>query len=213
LARLAAEFRQALDPGRLLQLATGLGLTTNSLRALGVGWSEAHRAWTFPMLDSAGRVLGIRLRLQGGRKLAVRGGREGLFLPPDLLRPDRDHLERLLICEGPTDTAALLDMGFADVAGRPSCTGGVRLLVDLVRARRPGDVVIVSDADEPGRVGATFLASALRVHVPQVRVVEPPAGTKDAREWLRRGGRAADVEQAVEAARPKTLTITTRRAR
>jgi hypothetical protein len=79
------------------------------------------------MMDVAGRVQGIRLRFSNGRKLAVRGGREGLFVPSGLAATNQ-----LLICEGPTDTAALLDLGFAAV-GRPSCAGGTRLLVELLR--------------------------------------------------------------------------------
>ena len=59
----------------------------------------------------------------------------------------------MLICEGPTDTAALLDMGFANVVGRPSCTGGIKLLVELVCQRRSEEVVVVADGDEPGQGG------------------------------------------------------------
>lgn len=72
-----------------------------------------HDAWTFPVSDAAGVLTGIRLRLADGRKLSVRGGPEGLFVPADLGQP-----ERLLIAEGPTDTASLLDLGLAAV-GRP----------------------------------------------------------------------------------------------
>jgi DNA primase len=108
-------------------------------------------------------------------------------------------MSRLLICEGPTDTAALIDMGVSDVVGRPSCTGGIKLLVELVKRRQPPDVVIVDDADQPGRRGADDLASALAGYVPSVRVVMPPTGIKDARDWLRVGGSREELEQAIEA--------------
>ena len=118
IAQQAEEARQAIAPDALQRLADTLGLSPESLERLGVGWSAKHDAWTFPMTDAQGDVLGIRLRLRNGRKLSVRGSKEGLFLPAGL-----EGGQQLLVAEGPTDTAALLDLGFAAV-GRPSCTGG-----------------------------------------------------------------------------------------
>jgi len=201
--RLAAEFQRAADPGRLYQFAVGLGLSAASLCQLGVGWSAEHWAWSFPMVDAGGAVLGFRLRRADGFKFAVKGGREGLFLPS----AGGDRLFPIYVCEGPTDTAALLDMGFRGVAGRPSCTGGITLLVELVRRRRPGEVVIVADGDEPGQRGADNLASALTAYVPAVRVIAPPKGVKDARTWLQAGGTRQDVEAVIREAPVRRLTV------
>ena len=203
MARLARNFREAVDPGRLYQLAVSLGLSVTSLCQFGVGWSADHRAWSFPMTDPDGNVLGVRLRRPNGFKFAVKGGREGLFLPARA----GDVISPLYICEGPTDAAALLDMGFRDVAGRPSCTGGIKLLVELVRRRRPREVVIVADGDEPGRLGADNLATVLVAYGPAVRVIAPPRAVKDVRDWLRAGGTRADVEKAVGAAPVRRLAI------
>jgi hypothetical protein len=205
-AAMARQCHQALLPGRLDALATDLGLTPTSLSRLGAGWSAAHGAWSFPMSDMAGRVRGIRLRLVNGRKLAVTGSREGLFLP------EKCSGNQLLVTEGPTDTAALLDMGFPFVAGRPSCTGGIGLLVELVAARRATDVTIIADADEPGRRGAANLASVLAVYAPNVRAIEPPAGVKDARDWLRAGGSRIDVEERIASAATLRFGVQSRRA-
>jgi DNA primase len=155
------------------------------------------------MVSHDGAVLGIRLRRTDGFKFAVKGGREGLFIPSGV----EAEAAPLLICEGPTDTAALLDLGFRNVVGRPSCTGGAKLLCDLTRRRRPSDVVIVADGDEPGRRGAGNLASILLAHAPGVRVIAPPEGIKDAREWLKAGGRREDVEKAIDAAPVRRLTV------
>ncbi len=199
LAFLAAEYQRAVDPGRLHQLAASLGVSVDSLMSLRIGWSMASRAWSFPMTDASGKVLGIRLRRAGGGKFAVRGGREGLFIPGGLLERAAP-MSRLLICEGPSDAAALLDMGFSDVVGRPSCTGGIKLMVELVKRRQRPDVVIVADADEPGRRGADNLASVLVAYVPSVRVVLPAGELKDARDWLRAGGTRGELEQVIDAA-------------
>jgi DNA primase len=153
------------------------------------------------MTDAAGNVVGIRLRRLDGSKFAVRGGNEGLFLPA--IDPTDS---RLLVCEGPTDAAALLDLGYRHVAGRPSCSGGVKLLVELVQRRRPADVVIVADGDEPGRRGADNLASILLVYIPIVRVVLPKR-YKDVREFVQAGGTRPQLEQAIAAAPSRGLTV------
>jgi hypothetical protein len=158
------------------------------------------------MTDAAGNVLGIRLRRPNGFKFSVTGGREGLFIPAGVESGD----SLLLVCEGPTDAAALLDMGLANVVGRPSCTGGIKLLVELVRLRRSPEVVVVADGDEPGRRGADNLASVLVAYTPAVRIIAPPAGIKDARAWLQAGGTWRDVQEAMGAALVRRLVIRTR---
>jgi hypothetical protein len=95
-----------------------------------------------------------------------------------------------------------LDLGFSAV-GRPSCTGGAALLLELILANgsiTPRDIVIVADDDGPGQRGARRLATALVSYVPSVRFISSPSGVKDAREWVRRGATCDDVFQAVEAA-------------
>jgi hypothetical protein len=174
----------------------------DSLRRLQIGWADDYRAWSFPMMNVLGDVLGIRLRGPDGRKFAVKGGKEGLFIPSTA----EGEPGALLICEGPTDTAALLDMGFRNVVGRPSCSGGTKLLVELVRRRVPPEVVIVSDGDKPGRRGAWNLGSVLVGYAP-VRIITPPEGLKDARDWLQAGGSRRDVEQAMGAASVRRLAI------
>jgi hypothetical protein len=203
LARLAAQYREAVDHDRLHQLAISLGLSQASLCHLRIGWSAEHQAWSFPMTDAEGNVLGIRLRRPNGFKFSVTGGKEGLFISPSGEMED----SHLLICEGPTDTAALLDMGFVNVVGRPSCNGGVKLLVELVGRRRPPEVVVVADGDELGRRGADSLASVLVAYAPAVRVISPPDGIKDVREWLAAGATWPVVEQAIEAASVRRLKV------
>ena len=203
LARLAAQCQEAVDPGRLYHLATSLGLTVASLCHFGIGWSVEHRSWTFPMTNADGHVLGIRLRRPNGYKFAVVGGKEGLFIPSTV----EGQYSLLHICEGPTDAAALLDMGFQFVVGRPSCTGGIRLLVELVRKWNTPEVVIVADGDEPGQRGADNLASVLVAYAPAVRVIAPPLGIKDIRAWLRAGGGRGEVEEATRVAAVRRLVI------
>lgn len=179
-----------LEPNhRLEQLATVLGVSNQSLRAL-----QCTRApykgmvWGFPMKDGYGNRIGIRLRSIDGAKWAVKGSQAGIFIPD--LRPQ----SRMLVVEGPTDTAAGVDLGFYTV-GRPSCSGGVTHVVDHVKRARIKDVVIVADNDEPGIKGAAELQRWLRV--PSCVLLLP---TKDLREFCRIGDKStldSMIEQLV----------------
>jgi hypothetical protein len=195
---LAEQYRTAVNPERLGRFAERMGLGVASLLRLRVGWSGS--AWAFPMTDARGTVIGVRLRSDDGRKYAVRGSRNGLFVPVDL--PAEGPL---LVCEGPTSCAALLDLGFAAV-GRPSCSGGGWLVRDLLRRGARRDVVLFGDHDEakprpdgsvfyPGQEGADRLAADLLPAARSLKVVVPPFA-KDARDW-KRDGATRDVVNAV----------------
>ena len=140
------------------------------------------------MSDALGRIIGIRIRYPSGLKAAELGSKQGLFVPAEL---SAEGL--LLVCEGPTDTAAALDLGFAAI-GRPSCNSGVRMLTTLAKGR---DVVIAGDSDEPGRKGAEALASELVLHCPTVRLVYPPENIKDLRQWKADGLTREQLEQTI----------------
>jgi hypothetical protein len=152
-----------------------LGVEVWALVALGLGWTG--RNWSFPMFDQQRRCVGIRMRTPCGRKFAVAGSKDGVFLPPGILGG------HLLLTEGPTDAAAMLGLGF-DVCGRPACLAGVNFCIDLARGR---DAIVVADRDEAGRQGAHRLAARLILGSRSVRVIEPPEGFKDVREWVKRG--------------------------
>lgn len=197
-AALADQYRAAVNHDDLRRLASRLGVAAVALADLGIGWDGA--AWTFPMRSSAGRIVGIRRRFDDGRKLSVKGGREGLFVPAPALLTDP-----LLICEGPTDTAAMLTLGLSAI-GRPSCRGGVRECMALA----PGhDLVIVADHDQPGDQGARFLALALTPYASGVRIIRPPDEIKDARAWVQAGATRDDVLAAIDAAEPVRLFVRT----
>jgi 5S rRNA maturation endonuclease (ribonuclease M5) len=201
-ARMVKQYQSQLTEAALTRLANTLGLSARSLRLLSVGWSAKHRAWTFPMRDAGLRIVGIRLRREDGSKFCVKGSKEGLFIPDNF---GQSTDSTLIICEGATDVAALLDLGFRGVIGRPSCLGGVKLIVELCRGRRFSEVVIFADNDLPGQRGAQKLACELSLYVPKLRIVTPPA--KDVREWKRNGANRADIERAIAEATLISLVI------
>lgn len=200
---LCRRHRSAVNPQRLERFAEEMGLTVASLERLGIGW--AGDCWAFPMRGPCGELRGVRLRLLDGKKISVRGGHEGLFIPADLRWG-----QPLLACEGPTSCAALLDLGF-DAVGRPSCSSGAQLLVDYLRIGPRREVVVVGDHDErksrpdgsgfyPGQEGARRLASLLCAAgvCRSVKVLVPPL-VKDAREWKRAGATRAVIEAVIRA--------------
>ncbi|HAU38884.1 MAG TPA: hypothetical protein DCX07_14365 [Phycisphaerales bacterium] len=143
------------------------------------------------MRNAGGEIIGLHIRYASGAKAAEAGSRLGLFLPADLPK-----IGTLAICEGVTDTAAALDLG-QEAVGRPSCNCGASILAVLARGR---DVVIVGDNDPPGRHGAESLASCLVGRCSTVRILYPPEGIKDLRQWRRSGLTAVEFREALRAA-------------
>lgn len=174
-------------------LAFGLGLDGASFAALDVRYDAAKECMSFPMRNPQGEITGLRYRhLTTGRKWSEKGSRDGLFMPRE---PERT--EHLVITEGPTDTAAALSLGL-NAVGRSSCLSGVSLIRDLVHARQIRRVTIVADHDRPGMDGAHRLAAALPV---LSRILVPPEGIKDMRDWYRQGLTRTQFDEAANAIR------------
>jgi hypothetical protein len=170
--------------------ALSLGVSEEALDRLRPGYDSFHHACGFPMRDADGKVVGIRLRSFMAKKWAVSGSQDGLFYDHEMvLGPERE----LVVCEGPTDTAAALTLGLC-ACGRSSCGTGADLLKALCKRLGARLVSIVSDNDEfkdvggqlkrPGLDGATALGKSLGRFY---RVVTPPNPHKDLRAWVSSG--------------------------
>lgn len=169
-------------------LGMDLGVDTDCLKAIGCAWSTFN-AWAFPMKDSSGKIIGIRLRNNEGHKWAVKGSKSGLFIPGEY-----SHLpERVCyLVEGPTDLAAAMTIGLQAI-GRAACLGQERLIVDYVRSNRIERLVIVTDNDEPGLRGAEKLQAML----PLLSCIWVPP-TKDIREFVNLGGDHRTIQTCVK---------------
>ncbi len=154
---------------------------------LETGWSAKKSAYTFPMRDSRGRIVGIRLRYPSGSKSSVKTSRNGLFFSPSF-----DPKSRVFVTEGPTDTAAILGLGLQAV-GRPSCNSGGAALSQLLGYG--AKVVVIADCDGPGRDGANKIAATLKRTCRTIKVIEPLRGS-DACDWVADGA-TADVINCV----------------
>lgn len=174
----------ATAPEALAAFAATLGLSAPSLAAVGAAWAPPHAAWAFPMRDGYGNVVGIRLRNERG-KFAVRGSRQGIFLA------EVPAQKTLFVCEGPTDTAAAVELGLF-AAGRPNCCCGGLEVLAYARRHQCAKAVIVSDNDKPGLDGARKVGGELKL---PYAVYVPPV--KDLREFVRLGGTRAMVENTL----------------
>lgn len=156
-----------LAPDRLQLLAADLGVTAASLSRLSVGWLDRDRlggpdgdlpgslmtpcygpaCWAFPRVTACGRFGAIRLRTSNGKKFDLRGSEPGadVFAPSGVAGGDGT----LFVIEGPTDTAAVLDMG-QDCVGRPSNNAGDASVANWIALQRPQtrEVVVVLDRDQ-----------------------------------------------------------------
>ena len=172
IAPMIEAWQRTTSTTELRELSEQLGVTPESLDMLGAAWSFRHHAWAFPMTDI--KVVGIRLRDKSGRKWAVTGSKQGLFIPR--LPPPDDHLA--MICEGPTDTAAALSLGFYAI-GRPSCAGGEDMAKRNLRRLNIWRIIICADNDPAGRTGAARFAQETGL---QYKIMSPLK--KDLRAWL-----------------------------
>lgn len=169
----------------LAGFAASLGVSTASLVAVGAAWAPPHAAWAFPMCDGYGNIVGIRLRNERG-KFAVRGSRQGIFLAAAPAQ------KTLFVCEGPTDTAAAIELGLF-AAGRPNCCCGGLEIRTCARRHKCERAVIIADNDKPGLDGARRVGGELKL---PYAVYVPPA--KDLREFCRLGGTRNMIENTLK---------------
>jgi hypothetical protein len=126
-----------MDTDRKQELAASLKLPVDALDAIPLlGFSPDDplgQCFSFPEVDAAGRAVGLLRRFgkllpDGKNKRTMRGGRRGLTLPVGW----REMPGPVLVVEGPTDAAAMTAAGLAAI-GRPSNSGGVRALAELLK--------------------------------------------------------------------------------
>ena len=183
--KLMRDWLAATSATALEEFATALGVSAPSLVAVGAAWAAAHSAWAFPMCDGHGNVVGIRLRNERG-KFAVRGSKQGIFLA------NVPTQTTLFVCEGPTDTAAAVELGLFAV-GRPNCCCGGAEIKVYARCHGVARVVVISDNDKPGLDGARKVGGELKL---PFSIYVPPA--KDVREFVRLGGTRIMIENTLK---------------
>lgn len=188
--RLALGFELAAG-GALGELADALGVSAESLQALGFGWDHDRERWTIPERDHWHRVVGIATRAPDGAKGCLSGSHRGLALPTKLWKRDPDG--PVYITEGASDAAALLTVGKCALArpARKMTPDAKAWLAALLKEREPAGraVVVVADNSECELDGAVELRDHLESKLSTgVLVALPADGSKDVRAMLNSQG-------------------------
>jgi hypothetical protein len=201
---LQQQYSRQINGEQLKYLSQQLCVSEASLERLNVGFDG--EAFTFPMSNTQGQIVGIRRRFGDGNKRAVTGSKTGLFIATELKKSGT-----LLITEGPTDCAAALDLGF-NAIGRPNCNSKVDMTARFAKGRA---IVIIGDNDppkedgsRPGKEGAENLAEKLLLHCLSVKIVYPPGNTKDLRQWLRAGLTSGQLQHVIDNTGHLTMELT-----
>ena len=71
-------YKQNVYPGMLNCFAEQLGVTTDSLKLLGVGYEFAGPSWIFAERNTDGEIIGLIRRFGNGKKYTVEGSNRGL---------------------------------------------------------------------------------------------------------------------------------------
>ena len=202
MAEKSERYRRALQGSRdaLAELALRLGVSVHVLERLGVGWKAENvrpinggswiddgPAWTFPVMNGLGEVIGIQRRYldETIEDRLVRGSKPGLYVPSGW----QEFRGPILITESVANVAYLIQSGCCAI-GRPSVTGGVEHLARLLKAV-DRQVIVVGEDDRaadgrwPGKERAKTVAQALATRLGRkVKMWLPPEGCKSVREVI-----------------------------
>ena len=180
------------------ELAKQLGVSLGSLKSLGVGWSNEYQSWLFPMRNGQNEIIGYNRRFKNGEKRIVQGTNAGLYIP------QVEPFGIPYVCEGGSDTAALLDLGLFGI-GRFNVNSGASFLKEFFKENAIHRYVICADNDgikqlgnktgRPGIVGAERLRK--EIGLPAV-IWMPPSPIKDVREFLKKGGTKQMIESEIK---------------
>jgi len=159
------------------------------LYRMGLGWCDD--SWTIPIFDGQQRIIGMSRRFMDGSKKFVRGSCHGVYALTEKPKPKGT----LLICEGYTDTATAIGLGYKAI-GRTSCNTSEDVIEDWLAHIYYDRIYIISDNDEhgAGQRGADKLAKRLfNLKLPLKSIIIPPV--KDLREWYDRGLTKEELEK------------------
>ena len=165
-------------------------INSETLNLFSIRYSGQKCCYLFPMRSGkTNEIVGIQERYLNGDKKATSGSKLGLFIP---YKQTGEHWSvncpapTLVICEGLSDTATMVDLGFCAI-GRPTCSTGTEHILDFLSHDNFGKIYIAADNDMVGVNGAVKLRNAIRkYYATNVTIVIPPPGVKDVRDWRRR---------------------------
>jgi hypothetical protein len=180
-----------------LQPPEGIPLETWQRLATEHTHPKHGQCWAIKERDAQGEVIGTAYRAASGGKDSAKGGKRGLILEwPLPTYAGTGVSDPVWVCEGASDTAAMILLGF-DAVGVPMAGQCGESLATLLAGRH---AVICRDNDTAGLTGSNKIRDAIAATCASVRIIVPPGGAKDTREAVIAGAIAADFANAAEAA-------------
>lgn len=197
---------------RLVQLAAfgeSLGVSLAALLIGEVGFYPPWGAFTTPIRDATGRVIGLRTRWSGKKKKSsvYTTNPDGVFATWPVTTGAAPG--PVLIAEGDSDWLTGIDLGLPCV-GRPNAREGDDVLVEVLRDIA-SSVVVIADRDPKSDTGiesAHRVADRILADLDRVaRIVMVPEPFKDLRAWRNGGATREDVLALVTAPPRKTTRV------
>lgn len=130
-------------------------------------------------------------RPDGGRWTWKKHPRQVLYRLPEVL-----EAPIVFVVEGEKDVETLREWGFVATTN----AGGAKApwLPEFTEALRGREVILIPDADPPGRARVLAIARALLGVAARIVVFEPEDGSKDITEWFARGHSEVELIAQVE---------------
>jgi putative DNA primase/helicase len=179
----------------------------------GDSYAHARIVAEYSYLDERGEQLfqvvryepkGFRQRRSdgmGGWLWNLHGTRRVLYRLPEILAE-----KSLLICEGEKDCETARALG---IVATCNAGGAGKWREEYSEHLHEKQIIIIADADEPGRKHAETVSASLQWKAPSIKVLELP-GAKDLSEWVEHGGaRDALLELIRNAPERKSTTQVT----
>lgn len=154
-------------PNEERKLAEIIGVSVRAIRLDSIGWKDSK--FLIPMLDEKG-ICGIQTRDYQGKKRCIKGSKHGWF---GELNDLTCYLDPVFVCEGWSDKAVLIEMGF-QAQGRFNALD-LRINPQWKECK---SVYIVADNDGCGIKGAKKLQKL----IPNSKIIYPMKQYKDIRE-------------------------------
>lgn len=172
---------------------------------------------TYDYVDEAGKLLYQVVRKRPKRFLQRRPGAtpdtwewnlRGVRLVPYRLHLllSADKLLPVYIVEGEKDVLSLESRGLVATTNAGGAGKWRSIQTSAAIALRGREVVVIADADEPGRKHARAVAAALQGVASRVTLLEPPPGHKDMSDAIRAG---LGVQDCVPLAASPVALVTT----
>ena len=126
-------YQSNMTEGMIQLLADDLGVSTDAIKALGVGFWPHKQAWIFVERNAKGEIIGLPVRTINGKKYMVESSHRGLtyILNPDF-KKGKKHGRNLL-----DDFIRVADAGVrCPICGRPNWC-----LVSREEPKNPSEVI------------------------------------------------------------------------